>query len=176
MNKILITGVAGFLGSNLAKELIKDEDNIVRIGHVGYEGFIAETEDGNYSGYGAEFLEEIASYTGWEYELVYGTVDNLLDYLVTGEIDFVMQLQKTPEREAEFLYSESIIGVETNVLYAAGDCTALDTSSYKALKDNIDLVEQQYKKDSFSFNDYSFDALEFILSKYYGSYVRVRKA
>ena len=29
MNKILITGVAGFLGSNLAKELIKDEDNIV---------------------------------------------------------------------------------------------------------------------------------------------------
>ena len=71
--------------------------------------------------------------------------------------------------EEDFLYSRG-------VLYAAGDCTALDTSSYKALKDNIDLVEQQYKKDSFSFNDYSFDALEFILSKYYGSYVRVRKA
>ena len=71
--------------------------------------------------------------------------------------------------EEDFLYNRG-------VLYEAGDCTALNTSSYKALKDNIDLIEQQYKKDHFSFNDYSFDALEFILSKYYGSYVRVRKA
>lgn len=93
----------------------------VRIGYMGYDGFIEEAEDGSYTGYGAEYLEEIATYTNWEYEYIYGTLEEQLERIRSGEIDFVMQLQKTPERETEFLYSESIIGVETNVLYVSSD-------------------------------------------------------
>lgn len=61
------------------------------------------------------------------------------------------------------------------VLYNAGDCTSIEVSSFKELKDNVELIKNQYVNDSFSFNDYSFDALEFIIAKYYGSYVQVKR-
>lgn len=97
------------------------EKKTVRIGYLGYEGFITQNIDGNYSGYGVEFLDEVASYTGWEYEYVYGTLASQLENLETGRIDFLMQLQKTPQREAEFLFSKHIVGIESSVVYVRSD-------------------------------------------------------
>lgn len=95
----------------------EEEKVTVRIGYAGYEGFLTQDADGSYVGYGAEFLEEIAVYTGWEYEFVYGTIEEHMDNLRTGKIDFLMQIQKTPEREAEFIFSEYIVGTEFNLIY-----------------------------------------------------------
>lgn len=95
----------------------QNREKTVRIGYLGYEGFITQTIDGNYSGYGVDFLNEIASYTGWKYEYVYGTLASQLENLRTGRIDFVMQMQKTPQREEEFLFSKYIVGIESSVLY-----------------------------------------------------------
>jgi len=99
----------------------QSKEKTVRIGYLGYEGFITETIDGNYSGYGVEFLDEIASYTGWEYEFVYGTLESQLENLQTGRIDFLMQLQKTPEREEQFLFSKYIVGIESSIVYVRSD-------------------------------------------------------
>ena len=122
----------------------------VRIGYMGYDGFIEKNEDGSYTGYGAEYLEEIATYTNWEYEYVYGTLEELLEGLRSGEIDFVMQLQKTPEREAEFLYSESIIGVETNVLYVSSDETRYYYNDYDGFDGiRVACVENTYQQMQF---------------------------
>ena len=95
----------------------QNDKKTVRIGYLGYEGFITQTIDGDYSGYGVEFLNEIASYTGWEYEYVYGTLESQLENLRTGRVDFIMQMQKSPEREEEFLFSQYIVGIESSVVY-----------------------------------------------------------
>lgn len=99
----------------------QNEKKTVRIGYLGYEGFITQTIDGDYSGYGVEFLDEISSYTGWEYEYVYGTLESQLENLRTGRVDFIMQMQKTPEREEEFLFSKYIVGIESSVVYVRSD-------------------------------------------------------
>ncbi|MBR5127417.1 MAG: transporter substrate-binding domain-containing protein, partial [Roseburia sp.] len=95
----------------------EEDTKVVRIGYLGYEGFLTQDIDGNYSGYGVEFLGEIADYTGWEYEFVYASYEKQLENMRTGRIDFMIELQKTPEREAEFLFSQNIVGVESSVIY-----------------------------------------------------------
>ena len=105
----------------LGSEETKEEITTIRIGYVGYEGFLTQEEDGSYVGYGVEFLEEIAIYTGWNYEFVYGTIEGHMEKLKTGEIDFLMQIQKTPEREAKFVFSEYIVGTEENLIYVRED-------------------------------------------------------
>ena len=72
-----------------------EETQTIRVGYVGYEGFLTQDENGNYIGYGKEFLEEIAIYTGWKYEFIYGTIEGHMEKLKTGEIDLLMQIQKT---------------------------------------------------------------------------------
>ena len=122
----------------------------IRIGYLGYDGFVEENEDGSYTGYGAEYLEEIATYTNWEYEYVYGTLEEQLEGMRSGEIDFVLQLQKTPEREAEFLYSESIIGVETNVLYVTSDEERYYYNDYEGFEGiRVACMENSYQQMQF---------------------------
>lgn len=119
---MLILAVAMFFAAvPQTTEAAQNKEKTVRIGYLGYEGFITQTIDGNYSGYGVEFLNEIASYTGWKYEYVYGTLASQLENLRTGRIDFVMQMQRTPEREKEFLFSKYIVGIESSVLYVQKD-------------------------------------------------------
>jgi len=110
-----------FVGVTQTVAAEQNKKRTVRIGYLGYEGFITQTIDGNYSGYGVEFLDEIAGYTGWEYEFVYGTLASQLENLETGRIDFLMQLQKTPQRETQFLFSKHIVGIESSVVYVRSD-------------------------------------------------------
>ena len=53
----------------------KAEGKIIKVGAIAGNSFIENT-DGVYHGYGVEYLEEIATYTGWEYEYVFDTWDN----------------------------------------------------------------------------------------------------
>ena len=76
-----------------------DSKETIRIGYIDYGGFIDLDENGEYTGYGVELLDKIAEYTGWKYEYVYDTWDNVLKKLESGEIDMICQAQKTPERE-----------------------------------------------------------------------------
>lgn len=68
-----------------------------------------------------ELLDKIAEYTGWKYEYVYDTWDNVLKKLESGEIDMICQAQRTPEREERFLLSKYWAGTEACVLYARMD-------------------------------------------------------
>lgn len=99
----------------------KIENKPIRIGYVGYEGFLTPDPNGNFVGYCAEFLDEISIYTGWEYEFFHGNLEDLMEKLKLGELDFLMQVQKTPEREAQFLFSEYIVGTESNLVYVRND-------------------------------------------------------
>ena len=97
---------------------IPEESKTIRIG---YEGFLMPDSNGNFVGYCAEFLDEIAIYTGWKYEFFYGSLEDHIKKLKQGELDFLMQVQKTPERESQFLFSEYIVGTESNLVYVRND-------------------------------------------------------
>ena len=64
-----------------------DSGETIRIGYIDYGGFIDLDENGEYTGYGVELLDKIAEYTGWKYEYVYDTWDNVLKKLESGEIE-----------------------------------------------------------------------------------------
>lgn len=139
---ILLLGLTQTVSAN------QIEQKTIRIGFLGYEGFIVEAEDGSHEGYGVEFLNEIADYTNWEYEYVLGTLESQIENLRTGSVDFIMQLQKTPDREAEFLYSDYIVGFETNVLYVRGDEERYyynDYEHYDGIK--IAFIEDSYQAE-----------------------------
>ena len=71
--------------------------------------------------------------------------------------------------EEEHLY-------ESFVMYKAGEGVVIDLpSSFEELKKVVNFILKQYKKDVFSYETYSFDALEFIAARYFNALVRVKK-
>ena len=99
----------------------RGEKKILRVGDIGYEGFIDKQADGTYEGYGVSYLNRIARYTGWKYEYVSGTWEEILDMLERGEIDLICTAQKTPERMERFDFSDVSIGSEKTVLYTSAE-------------------------------------------------------
>lgn len=66
------------------------EQKTVRIGYYYIPGFQEGISDDDFkTGYGYEFIQKINTYTGWEYEYVYGSWDELVQMLETGEIDLL---------------------------------------------------------------------------------------
>lgn len=58
----------------------------------------------------------------------------------------------------------------------AGDGVAFEIEqTFDEAKDNISFVMKQYEREVFSFETYSFDALEFIICRYYGYLPRVKR-
>lgn len=109
---------------------------VVRVGYPIQEGFTEIGEDGSYSGYTHEYLQEIAQYTDWEYEYVTaeGSLDEqlstLLAMLQTGEIDVLGAMN----------YSDSLAEIFTYPEYSYG--TAYRTLA--VLKDNRKFAEFDY--------------------------------
>lgn len=79
--------------------------NTVRVGCVDIGDFIQMDENGRAIGYGAEYLDKIADYTGWEYEYVQAPWGECLDMLRRGEIDLLLPAEYSEERAKDFLFS-----------------------------------------------------------------------
>lgn len=91
---------------------------VIRVGYFDYGSFLDRDENGNYSGYGYEYLEEISNYTGWRYEFVCGTWRELLRKLADGEIDLLGPAQYTAERARLYDYSKYEYGQEYTAVFA----------------------------------------------------------
>ena len=90
---------------------------VVRIGW--HEGtYHISGDDGERSGYGYEYEQTVASYTGWQYEYVKGGWVELFNKLERGEIDMMAALAYTDERAKHLLFSERPVGTEKYHLYA----------------------------------------------------------
>lgn len=83
----------------------------VRVGYFHVSGYQEVSEDGIRSGFGYDYLQEIAKYTGWEYEFVDATWDECLNLLAKGEIDLMTCARNTPERARLFDFSEYRMGL-----------------------------------------------------------------
>lgn len=101
-------------------------------------------------GYAYEYLQTIASYTGWEYEYVYGHWNELYDKLLKGEIDVLTDISYTPEREKIILFPELTMGTETYYLYCVNPDTQIDAGNYRTFEGK----RLALKKNAFQYSEF----------------------
>ena len=107
----------------ISKIQVRAEETIIRVGYDTNSNFI-QNDGYEYYGYGVEYLEKIAEYTGWEYEYVEDeSWHGSLDKLRNGEIDLLCTVHYTRDRAREFLFSSIPLGYETSLLYSMPDST-----------------------------------------------------
>lgn len=95
----------------------KASPRVVRVGWFESEGVHTVDENGNPAGFDYEYLQALAQYTGWEYELVPGTWTESLEALKNGDIDLLNIVNKTAEREEYLDFCSSATGTEYCCLY-----------------------------------------------------------
>ena len=89
------------------------------------EGFSMTDEDGTHHGLVVDYLNEIAKYTGWEYEFVDGDVDSLIGRLRDGEIDLVGGMFVREQLVDSLDYSTYSMGSNRSLLACAQDNDAV---------------------------------------------------
>lgn len=125
------------------------DEKVIRIGYDANSNFIKES-NGSYYGYGVEYLEKIAEYTGWTYEYVKDdSWHDSLEKLRNGEIDLICTAHYTEERAEEFIYSDIPLGYESSLLYAKED-SPISYQDFEAMQGcRIGLLQESYSAQDF---------------------------
>ena len=89
-----------FIRSYIAKE---NSDNVIRVGSF-EETYNVVNEKGERSGYGYEYLQDIAGYAGWRYKYITSDWKNCFTQLENGEIDILGGISYTDERAENMLF------------------------------------------------------------------------
>ena len=112
---------------------------VVRVGYPIQQGLTMVNENGQYSGYTYDYLQEIAQYTGWKYEFVRAEGDvnqqltTLLDMLSRGEIDLLGGIVYNESLTKVFDYPGYNYGTAYNALCVMEDNTKISSSNYAAM-------------------------------------------
>lgn len=88
---------------------------------------------GERTGYGYEYLQKIANYTGWEYEYVPCTWNDCFEKLQNGEIDILEAISYTDERAETMAFSSMPMSEENYYIFAKladTDITLSDISTF----------------------------------------------
>lgn len=97
------------------------KEKTVRVGYLLYDGYQEGEGDEPKSGYGYEYLQQIAYYANWKYEYVNGSFNELLEKLKRGEIDIMGNISYTEERAEEIAYASEEQGREYYYLLVRDD-------------------------------------------------------
>lgn len=124
------------------------KSNVVRVGWY-EDSYHITGQNGNRSGYGYEYEQAVAAYTGWTYEYVTGDWTELLEMLQNGEIDLMSALSYTDERAKTMLFSDQPMGEEKYYLYAdlansnisASDLTTLNGKSIAMMEQSVQTTQ-----------------------------------
>lgn len=127
----------------------KADEKVIKVGYDSNSKFIQEINE-EYYGYGVEYLDKIAKYTGWKYEFIKDDSWHAsLDKLRNGEIDLLCTVHYTEERAKEFVYSDIPLGYETSLLYAMPD-SSIFYQDFEAMNGSrIGLLRESYAAEDF---------------------------
>ena len=106
-------------------------------------------KNGERSGYGYEYQQAVAAYTGWTYDYVEAGWSDLLEMIQHGEIDIMSGVSYTEERAEHMLFSQLPMGTEKYYLYAdlantgisASDLSTLDGKRVGLLKGSVQATQ-----------------------------------
>lgn len=97
-----------------ASSVAEAEEKIVRVGYfsdndVFQSGF---TDDTHKNGYAYAYIQEVAKHTGWKYQYVYGSWEEMLGKLEKGEIDIMGGISHRQTVAPEVLFPSMPMGRE----------------------------------------------------------------
>lgn len=149
-------GLIGFLVVSLLVGLFvlpvnaTEDEQVIKVGVFPYKELMMKSEDGRYSGYGYEYLQEISRYTGWTYKYVDGTWEECLEMLKTGEIDLMGGLVKTEEREKSFDFVDEPFIDAYGVLVTNKSNKELPFNDFEAFEGlRVGAIEQNIQAETF---------------------------
>lgn len=124
-------------------------ERIIRVGYDKNSHFIQEN-NGEYYGYGVDYLNKISEYTNWTFEYVnVSSWSDTFQKLRNKEIDLICTAHYTEEHAKEFLYSNIPFGYETTLLYTHPD-SGITYRDYDALKNSkVGLLMESYSSVDF---------------------------
>lgn len=130
----LFLSILSFFTVNISAK----EQKTVKVGYYFSHNFQEGTDDSSpKSGYSYEYLQKLASYTGWKYEYVYGEWEELFEKLTTGEIDLMAGIAYSGDRVDLVSYPEREMLNETFYIYKDENDSSIqcgDIDSYKGKK------------------------------------------
>ena len=122
----------------------ENSDHVIRVGSF-EETYNVVNEKGERSGYGYEYLQDIAGYAGWTYKYITSDWKNCFTQLENGEIDILGDISYTDERAENMLFSDMPMGEEKYYIYTdasnmdltAGNLDSFEGKNIGVSKDNI---------------------------------------
>ena len=122
----------------------ENSNNVIRVGSF-EETYNVVNEKGERSGYGYEYLQDIAGYAGWTYKYITSDWKNCFTQLENGEIDILGDISYTDERAENMLFSDMPMGEEKYYIYTdasnmdltAGNLDSFEGKNIGVLKDHI---------------------------------------
>ena len=135
-----------FLKSSAAEApQTRDGKPVIRVGCYNLESFLRENADGSFSGYGADYLNQIADYTGWKFDITVTDNASLKRMLSDGDLDFLMPVEYSSDRINQYLYPDYPLGEQINGLYILKNTADIYYEDYAAFgKMKIGAVENTY--------------------------------
>lgn len=128
-----------------------EESKKVRVGYYVLDGYHNFDKNGNRSGYGYDYLQEIANYTGWTYEYVGGTLNTCIQNLKNGNIDLLSNVQFSDELAEVFDYSAQSIGTSYGTLSVKSDNTSYSLDDYDSFNGmRVGILSGDYHNAQFS--------------------------
>ena len=86
-------------------------------------------------GMGVDYFDEIASYTGWQYEYIQGSRSELEQELAAGAIDFIVPVMQTAARaDRLYDYPDRSIGTAASGLYVSERNDTIYYDDYEHMK------------------------------------------
>ncbi len=103
-------------------------------------------DDAPKSGYGYEYLQRVAVYTGWKYEYVYGSWDDLYQMLLDGKIDLMVAVARDEGRSHRLGYPDYEMLSENIYIYKDSDDASMkcgEFSSYNGKRVGINIADEK---------------------------------
>ena len=151
-----------------ASAFAAERSSVLRVGIFPFEGFYEVNSVGDREGYGYELLQMMGQHANVTYEYIDKVPkwSDLEQMLLDGKLDLLTCVQKTPENEARFAFSEEPIGTSYTMMsvksgndaITAGDYRSYDGLRVGVLRGN---AHAQKFSDFAQANDFSYIPVEY---------------
>lgn len=147
---------------------------VIRVGFTQDGQMIRQTEDA-YTGYGVEYLDMIADYTGWQYEYVMIPEEDRLKALEDGVIDLLCDVSKDETGTGHLLFSEERSSLYYGLLCAKKDDTSVFFDDYEAMNGKRIALNSSRSMESM-LTDFSVDHQINYTPVYYPTFLSMKEA
>lgn len=125
-----------------------EEGRVLKVVFSEVPGFTELDEDGTRHGIVVDYLNEIAKYTGWEYEYIDLDSETLVDEFLQGGYDLMGGTFYQEELEQYFAYPDYNTGYSKSVLLARRDDDSIRSFDWKSMSGKTIGVYERAKENT----------------------------